>query len=299
MLVRVILFVFGVFGALNAGVSKEKYYLSICAIFNEEGPYFREWIEYHQMLGVEHFYLYNHNSTDEYLQELLPYILSGVVELKDWNFTSVNWNEWKAIQVASYNDCIKNKKYESKWIAFIDIDEFIFPVNEFTIPEFLEHYDNYSGVVLNWQLYGTSNIWKIPENKLMIELLVQKAQVDLDENHQYKTILKPAHALEAKSGHYFKFKPGYQAVNTDFTPLEKIKVSDFQITTILVDKMRLNHYWTKDLYFFNHVKLPRQTKIGKGSPERAKRRAAKLNSVADFCMEKYVHPLRVRMFGEQ
>lgn len=298
MLVRVILFGFALMGTLNAGLQKEKYHLSICAIFNDEGPYFKEWIEYHQLLGVEHFYLYNHNSQDEYLEVLLPYLQSGAVELKDWDFTHKDWNGWKATQVACYADCIKNKKDESKWIAFIDIDEFIFPVEEFTIPEFLEKYDKFSGVVFNWQLYGTSEVWKVPADKLLIETLIKKGQYDIEENHQYKTILKPAHVSEVKSAHYFKFKPGYIAVNTDYTPLEKICISDYMLTTVLVNRLRLNHYWTRDMYFFNQVKLPRQKKIGKGDPARAKKRAAKLNFVTDDCMEKYVHPLRARIYGE-
>ena len=41
-----------------------KYYFSICAIFKDESLSIKEWIEYHKLIGVEHFYLYNNNSTD-------------------------------------------------------------------------------------------------------------------------------------------------------------------------------------------------------------------------------------------
>ena len=33
----------------------KKYYVSVCAIFKNEGKYLREWIEYHLTAGVEHF----------------------------------------------------------------------------------------------------------------------------------------------------------------------------------------------------------------------------------------------------
>jgi hypothetical protein len=32
-------------------------YVSIAAIFKDEAHYLREWIEFHNMLGVEHFFL--------------------------------------------------------------------------------------------------------------------------------------------------------------------------------------------------------------------------------------------------
>ena len=63
---------------------KTNYGLVICAIFKNEVPYMREWIEYHLHVGVEHFYLYNNNSTDGYLDVLQPYVEKGVVTLTEW-----------------------------------------------------------------------------------------------------------------------------------------------------------------------------------------------------------------------
>ena len=51
-----------------------KPYLSIAAIYRDEGPYLREWIEFHRLVGVERFFLYNNRSTDDHLEVLAPYI---------------------------------------------------------------------------------------------------------------------------------------------------------------------------------------------------------------------------------
>jgi len=40
-------------------------YASICCIIRDEGSYLVEWIEYSRMMGVEHFFFYDHASTDE------------------------------------------------------------------------------------------------------------------------------------------------------------------------------------------------------------------------------------------
>ena len=47
-------------------LGEKKYKVSICAIFKNEGKYLREWIEFHRIIGIEHFYLYNNNSDDNY-----------------------------------------------------------------------------------------------------------------------------------------------------------------------------------------------------------------------------------------
>ena len=38
-----------------------QYEVSICAMYKNEAKYILEWIEYHLMIGVDHFYLYNNN----------------------------------------------------------------------------------------------------------------------------------------------------------------------------------------------------------------------------------------------
>ena len=62
----------------------KKYKVAICAIFKNEALYLKEWIEYHKIVGVEHFYLYNNNSEDNYEAILAPYIQDGTVTLTQW-----------------------------------------------------------------------------------------------------------------------------------------------------------------------------------------------------------------------
>ena len=64
--------------------NETKYNVSICGIFKNEGKYLREWIEFHKIVGVEHFYLYNNNSEDNFREILEPYIEDGLVTLVEW-----------------------------------------------------------------------------------------------------------------------------------------------------------------------------------------------------------------------
>jgi hypothetical protein len=60
-------------------------YLAACAIYLNEAPNLQEWIEFHRLVGVERFYLYNDNSTDDHRAVLAPYVDEGIVVLKDWS----------------------------------------------------------------------------------------------------------------------------------------------------------------------------------------------------------------------
>ncbi len=58
---------------------------TICAIFRNEAPYLREWLEFHLLQGAERVYLYNNRSDDDFLSVLAPYLADGVVRLIEWS----------------------------------------------------------------------------------------------------------------------------------------------------------------------------------------------------------------------
>src|ERR1700722_20337450 len=117
-----------------------KYELSCCAIFRDEAPYLKEWIEFHKLVGVQHFYLYNNRSRDQYRQVLAPYILRGEVELIEWSWEYAIWRQWTAIQHIAYNLALKRAYKKTKWLAFLDIDEFLFAVEKDNLRDFLRDY---------------------------------------------------------------------------------------------------------------------------------------------------------------
>ena len=56
----------------------KKHFLSVCAIFKNEGRFLREWLNYYLLAGVDHFYLYNNFSDDDYAAVLKPYVDKGL-----------------------------------------------------------------------------------------------------------------------------------------------------------------------------------------------------------------------------
>jgi hypothetical protein len=128
-----------------------KYNVAVAAIFKNEAPYLREWIEFNHLVGVEHFYLYNNNSEDSYQEVLEEYVQRGLVTLIQWPYEQA--------QNQSYINCIQQYASETKWLGFIDIDEFIVPKSTDNIYSFLKPFEKKRGAVkLNWRLYGTSGL---------------------------------------------------------------------------------------------------------------------------------------------
>lgn len=131
-------------------ILQKKYYSSICAIFKNEAPYLVEWIEFYKKIGLDHLYLYNNESTDNYFEKIKPYIESGFVTLYDWPYAQG--------QLSAYKDCIEKHRNDVNWIGFIDLDEFVTPLLYDNINEFLREFESYGSVLIPEVVYGSAGI---------------------------------------------------------------------------------------------------------------------------------------------
>ena len=226
----------------------KKYKISICGIFKNEAPFLKEWIEFHEMIGVEHFYLYNNNSDDNYQTVLIPYIDRGLVTLINWPYNHA--------QMKAYQHFYETYKNETQWVSFLDIDEFFCPKEDVTLTEWLMKHDKYPVLLVYWRMFGTSNVLNHDFSKLVTEQFymswkyydsVGKCLINTDydikdfdsSTHHEPTIVKryfglpfvfyPANVF----GHFVKGK-------YHFGDERKCDKATIQI----------NHYWTKgwDVY---------------------------------------------------
>ncbi len=269
---------------------KKKYYLSICAIFRDEARFLKEWIEFHRLVGVEHFYLMNHLSTDDYQKVLEPYIKKNIVELQNWNYPITSPGRWSPIQTSAYQKIIKRSAKKTEWLAILDTDEFLFPVQEKNLKEFLKKYEEFSAVCVNWQMFGTSGISRVPDNELMIDFLTLSAPTNYHENIHVKSIVRPSHVETCLNPHYCKLLPGCYQVT------EKMEKFEGPFSpSISVEKIRINHYWSRDEDFFYNVKIARRGRWGEGA-DGCLRRNENINKKSDFIIFRFSEDLRKMMF---
>ena len=95
------------------------YDLAVVAILKNEAPYLKEWLDYHLLAGVDHFYLYDNDSPDNQAEVAEPYIEAGLVDYF--------YLPGQKMQLPAYNDALKKFKFQSRYMAFIDCDEFVYP----------------------------------------------------------------------------------------------------------------------------------------------------------------------------
>lgn len=262
-----------------------RYQLSIAAVFQNEAPYLKEWIEFHRLCGVEHFVLFNNNSDDYYREVLLPYVEEGFVEVFELpskvyedDLSNFIYN----VQLKAYNTAISLMRGVSKWLALIDVDEYIVVVKDFNILNCLENrFPLVSGLNINWQCYGTSGIEILDSSKPMIAQLLYKMPPHDPLNRNCKCIVKPLEVKECHSPHFCKYIKGCRGVDVKF------RLCNGYSKTIEIDTIRINHYWTKDEWFLKNIKVPRYIKWGVNSIESLEK-ANKMNQEYDNIVENFL-----------
>lgn len=237
----VAIFVFLLLPALGGLVWRtlsKPYFLSIAAIMKNEKPYLKEWLEYHLLQGVEHFYLCDNESTDGTRKYLSPYIQNNIV-----TYIPITG---KNQQLSCYEKIVSEYKNETSWLAIIDIDEYLTPIQAPDIKNFLKEFKDVSEVSLHWMNYGDSGAFSRPQS-LITEFFTSHGRF---LNHTVKSIVRPEKVINFRafgSNHYVHVDG--KSVNEYHKP-----VNYMLNMHISGDKARVNHYIVKTFTEFLYKK---------------------------------------------
>ena len=206
--------------------------LAIVAIMKNEAPYVKEWIEYHKLVGVQKFYIYDNESEDNLKDVLAQYIEQGLVEYTF--FPGIKQ------QYPAYNDCIDKHKEDIKWLAIIDADEFIVPVKTKTILETLKDFEQHPGVGINWVVYDCNGHLKKPQGGVMENYIRCHRNYRSEPHSHIKSIVRVSKVANIPNSHYAIYKDDEKAVDENFNHIQGPITSNAS-----VKKLRINHYWSK------------------------------------------------------
>jgi hypothetical protein len=206
-----------------------EHYFSVCASYQNEAPFLREWVEFHLLVGVEKFFLYDNASQDKeaHFEVLAPYVEDGSVEVRDWPQLPG--------QVQAFQHCLRDQRGKSRWLAFFDLDEFLFSPTGQPIPELLVDYERWPGLVVNRATFGTSGHRTRPPG-LVIENYVRRSP----EPASIKSIVYPQRTLRCLNPHGFAYSAGGMPVDEQERPVDGLLGESFTMS-----RVRINHYWTK------------------------------------------------------
>ena len=226
-----------IFVLSNSSMQKP-YYLSVVAIMKNEKPYLKEWIEYHLLQKVEHFYLCDNDSTDGTKEYLKPYIDKGIITY----IPTPGVNQ----QLKCYEKVVDKYKNDTYWLAIIDLDEYLVPIEKNNMKAFLKDYEYASEVSLHWMNYGDADLFSRKDG-LITETFTSHAK---KLNHTVKSIVKPDKVIDFNmfgANHYTRVEG--LSVN------EQHKSVKFMLDyNISADKARINHYLLKSFEEFVHKK---------------------------------------------
>jgi hypothetical protein len=188
-------------------VSSPPVYLAACAIFRDEAPFLAEWIAFHRLVGVEHFHLYDNGSADAPEAVLAPFLEEGIVTLRPW---PVPFHEHAARR--AYADCLERVRGRVRWLTCLDLDEFLFAPQSTTLPPVLRDFESAPGVVVRWQVYGSSGHERASQEPVVARF-EHRAPRDWIRNRRVKSIVDPARARRPLDCHHFEFRDGALAVD--------------------------------------------------------------------------------------
>ena len=224
-----------------------RYDLAIVAILKNEGSYLKEWLDYHLLAGVDHFYLFDNDSTDDYNEIIAPYVAANLV-------TSVYLPGGSA-QYAAYNLAVRDYRFDCRYAAFIDLDEFLLPKATIdsvtaTLDDVLKNFPDASGLAINWQLYGSNGQETADYSRGVLERFTRRAHVDWvvpiphrdipGGNAQVKTIANPRRIFAFGSSHF----PNYFEGNYSVNELGE-RVDSYCNDPVTAERLVINHYNVK------------------------------------------------------
>ncbi len=129
----------------------EKKFLTVMAMMRGEERSLVEWVEFHRLMGVEHFILYDNGNYDLSRKILAQQIAEGVVTLVPFpdiydDRLRKRHGLWKmqSMQSLTYGDFLVRYRHNTTWALKIDLDEYVYPLKGSgyeTIIDYLQEVD--------------------------------------------------------------------------------------------------------------------------------------------------------------
>ncbi len=260
--------------------------VALCLRFLNEARYLDEWISYYRYAGIEHFYLYNNRSDDDYADVLAPHVAAGHVTLIDW--------PQKPASPAADEDFIRRTIGRYEWVGVLDADEFIVIEGGLTIPEFLAGFKTACGVALHSYYFGSSGHRARPAGPVINAYTRRQSHADV----HVKSFVRPEAVTQNRNAHCWFFRGARWAVNENGSPVFG------SLGKPATQRAWINHYFCKSLDDYLEKALRRSVVNGTFEqypnrlPEKAEAAIAECNDVEDTRAIGYFERLKIKMLPQ-
>ncbi|CAN6192420.1 unnamed protein product [Urochloa humidicola] len=184
-----------------------------CTMVRDVGKFLREWVVYHAAVGVDRFFLYDNGSQDD----LEPQVRR--LNSEGFHVSTHIW-PWPKTQEAGFSYAAAAHRDSCDWMAFVDVDEFIFspawaqlptntnkpPPKSTMLPELVAAVEPDVGqVTLGCRDFGPSGHAKHPEEGVTQGYTCRRRA---EERHKSLVRLDAVDASLVNSIHHFELQPG-------------------------------------------------------------------------------------------
>ncbi|XP_069697412.1 uncharacterized protein [Periplaneta americana] len=203
-----------------------------------------EFLELNSILGVHHFTLYNDTLGPQVGCILQDYMARDIVTLLPWQLNMVSQKEIRTEGLfAALNDCLYRSMYRYSYAALVDLDEYIIPRHNDTLPQLIK----WLGTRLNTRTTGSYSFqnaffylqWgddpsiasSVDTTEIgLVTLRKTRRRSKLHPHKQRsKYLCRPEYVVEAGNHFIWEFVPGHGTLNVppDAAILHHYRVCEF------------------------------------------------------------------------
>jgi hypothetical protein len=205
-------------------------------MFKNESHSIREWIRHYLLHGVEHFYLINDNSTDNFMEQIQEYVDLNMITL-----FNVDEPYYLGRQRNLYNKHILPILKETQWLLMVDLDEYVWSKLDVNLVNVLKSCEHLAQIQICETLFGSNGHIIQPE---FIVKSFTKRKMD-NKSGILKYVINNSYDFESLNVHH-----------ADFVNKELLHSKKFMC---LIDSeyLRMNHYRCQSQEFWNTIKCTR------------------------------------------
>ncbi len=220
--------------------------VAIAAIVRDEAAHVGEWARFHARAGVARFLIYDNGSTDGTIEALRAALPSGALTVTPWAqvFSDARMGREIHNQVLAYAHAASNFGGTFRWMAFIDVDEFLIPRGADGIPAALEDLDALPNISLPWHMFGRGGHATRPAGGVLQAYTRRAADpmCDLRGVRAFKCVVDPCR-LTALRVHAMQ-TDGDDLTSNDAGRTVQLAQRD-RPGFYSVERLQLNHYYTR------------------------------------------------------
>jgi glycosyltransferase involved in cell wall biosynthesis len=210
-----------------------------CVVVRNEEHILLEWIAYQFVIGFDSVIVFDNRSTDSTREIALASARNGGdVRVFDWPFT------YPRRQTDAYLTATREFAGEFDWMALIDVDEFVLPLEAPTIKEWLalERFQGADAIALHWAMFGSSGHETIPPG-LVMENYTKRAWDNHGPNRHTKALVRPKSVKSMPNPHAVEMS----GRTTDSMGADVVWGERHGLArqVIGLESCRINHYFTR------------------------------------------------------